>query len=102
MNPVRYFLSISILLFSGIHAWSQKDTSVHYPISDRRGDPMSNRSSNPFDIRDTTLIKQNIEYDPITKQYYIIEKIGNKYYRKPTFLTFDEFWKIRAQQSESE
>ena len=102
MKPVRYFLSITVLLLSGIHAWSQKDTSVHFPISDRRGDPMSNRSNNPFDIRDTTLIKQNIEYDPITKQYYIIEKIGNKYYRKPTFLTFDEFWKIRAQQSETD
>ena len=63
---------------------------------------MSNQSRNPFDIRDTSLIKRNIEYDPKTHQYYIIEKIGNTYYRKPTFLSYDEFWKIRGKQSESD
>ena len=34
-------------------------------------------------LHDTGFIKRNIEYDPITKQYYIIEKIGNQYYRTP-------------------
>ncbi len=32
------------------------------------------------------LIKQNIQYDPVTKQYYIEEKIGDIVYRKPTYL----------------
>lgn len=43
-----------------------------------------------------------MEYDPKTKQYYIIEKIGNSYYRKPTYLTYDEFWRLRSQQAESD
>ena len=102
MKALRYFVCMLILLLSGIRALSQQKDSLRYPISDRRGDPLSDKSKNPFDIRDTSLIKRNIEYDPKTKQYYIIEKIGKGYYRKPTLLTFDEFWKIRSQQSESD
>jgi len=63
---------------------------------------LSDRSNNPFDIRDTFLIKRNIEYDPVTRQYYIVEKIGKTYYRKPTSLTFDEFWKIESQKAETD
>ena len=102
MKALRYFVCMLILLLSGIRALSQQKDSLRYPISDRRGDPLSDKSKNPFDIRDTSLIKRNIEYDPKTKQYYIVEKIGKSYYRKPTLLTFDEFWKIRSQQSESD
>ncbi|HEX7692118.1 MAG TPA: cell surface protein SprA, partial [Sediminibacterium sp.] len=86
---------------SGIQAIAQKDTT-RYPISDRRGDPLSNTSRNPFDLRDTGLIKRDIEYDPKTRQYYIIEKIGNSYYRVPTSMSFEEFWRIRSQQAESD
>ena len=45
-----------------------------YPISDRYGDPYSNPNRNTFDLKDTAFIKRNIEYDPKTKQYYIVEK----------------------------
>jgi hypothetical protein len=42
--------------------------SLRYAIKDRRGDFLSQPSNNPFDLRDTSLIKRNIEYDPATKQ----------------------------------
>ena len=80
---------------------SSKD-SLRFPIKDRRGDRFSWRSNNPFDLNDSSLIKQDIEYDPVTKQYYIVEKIGNTVYRKPTYLTFDEFLKLQSQQAEAE
>ena len=75
---------------------------MRYPLKDRRGDPFSWHYHNPFDLSDTSIIKQDIQYDPITKQYYITEKIGNTYYRKPTYLTFDEFWKLQSQQAEDD
>ena len=102
MKAIRYFICIVILLLSGMRASSQQKDSVRYPINDRRGDPLSDPSKNPFNIGDNSLIKRDIEYDPKTRQYYIVEKIGGTYYRKPTSLTFDEFWKIRAQQSETD
>ena len=36
-------------------------------------------------------IKTNVEYDPATRQYYYIYKIGETVYRIPTTLSFDEF-----------
>ncbi len=80
---------------------AQKD-SLRYPIKDRRADALTERYSNPFDIRDTSLIKRTIEYDPKTKQYVIVEKIGNRYYRTPTTMTFEEFWRMQAREQERE
>ena len=54
--------------------WAQQRDSLRYPINDRRADPLSSNNRNPYNIRDTALIKQTVEYDPKTKQYYIIEK----------------------------
>lgn len=76
--------------------------SLHYPLQDRRGDWLSWNYYNPFDIADTSIIKQEIEYDPVTKQYYITEKIGDIIYRKPTYLTFDEMYRLRSQQQEND
>ncbi|MEY3620436.1 MAG: hypothetical protein RLZZ391_802, partial [Bacteroidota bacterium] len=50
-----------------------KDTSVNkigdtvvgklrYPIADRRADFLSQPSNNPFDIRDSSLLKRRVEY----------------------------------------
>ncbi|HSK13017.1 MAG TPA: cell surface protein SprA, partial [Phnomibacter sp.] len=76
--------------------------SLRYPISDRRGDRYSNGRQHTFDLKDTGYLKQQVEYDPVTKQYYITEKIGDTYYRKPTFLTFDEYMRMRARDMERE
>ena len=92
------------------HPFFQQDTSkpakhsdtLKFPIEDRRGDPFSNPSKNPFNLKDPSNIKDSVEYDPKTNQYYIIEKIGNKYYRKPTYLSFDEYMRIQSRQSEND
>ena len=55
-----------------------------------------------FDLPDTSIIKQDIQYDPITNQYYINEKIGDVIYRKPTYLTFDEMYRLQSQQQEND
>ncbi|MEO8172614.1 MAG: hypothetical protein ABI581_06010, partial [Sediminibacterium sp.] len=101
-KAIRHFVSILILLLPALCAQSQQKDSTRYPISDRRGDPYSNPSRNPFDLRDTTLIKRDIQYDPVSRQYYIIEKVGNKFYRVPTVLTFDEFMRLQSQRDEAD
>jgi cell surface protein SprA len=93
---------LSVTSVFGQRPQPKKDTTLRFPIKDRRGDPYTWQNRNPFDIRDTSYIKQTIEYDPVTRQYYIIEKIGNQVYRRPTYLTFEEFYKLRAQQQEAE
>ncbi|NOT51515.1 MAG: cell surface protein SprA [Chitinophagaceae bacterium] len=84
----------------GIPRYITKDTT-RYPIYDRRGDPYSYPGNN-FDLRDTAFIKRTIEYDPKTKQYYIVEKIGNHYYRTPTSFTMEEFVRLQGKKDEEE
>ncbi|HEX8356641.1 MAG TPA: cell surface protein SprA, partial [Segetibacter sp.] len=76
--------------------------TTRFPISDRLGDPFTYNSNNPFNFSDTSYIKREVEYDPKTKQYYIVEKIGNSYYRTPTYLTFGEMMRFKTRQSETE
>ena len=79
---------------------NQKDT-IRYPLQDRYGDPYSNPNRNTFDLRDTAFIKRNVEYDPLTGQYYVIEKIGDKNYRSPISFSKDEFLRLQGRQDEN-
>jgi len=76
--------------------------TLKFPLHDRRSDRFTSPNRNPFDLKDPANIHDSIEYDPTTKHYYIVEKIGNQYYRKPTYLTFDELMQMQAQQSEDD
>ncbi len=76
--------------------------TTRYPLTDRRGDPYSNPNYNTFDFRDTSFIKRTIEYDPKTKQYYIVEKIGTHYYRTPTSFTMEEFIRLQGKKDEQD
>lgn len=50
-----------------------------------------NRNLGALGLKQPSNIKREIEFDPITRQYIIKEKIGNSLYRPPQYLTFDEF-----------
>lgn len=91
-----------------VHAagFQQKDTSgttadtLRYPLRDRRTDPYTQKNRNTFDLRDPSNIERKIEYDPKTRQYYIVEKIGTQYFRNPVALSFDEYLRLRGQLDE--
>ncbi|MGI9138175.1 MAG: cell surface protein SprA, partial [Sediminibacterium sp.] len=86
-----------------------KDTSsytftndLRYPIQDKRGDFLSQSSKNPYDIRDTSIVKRKVEYDAATKRYYLTDMFGNGYQRTPSTLNFDEFWKLKSTKDEQD
>ena len=70
------------------------------PLRDRSGDFINNPSRNPFDLRDPSVIEQEVEYDPETGNYIITERIGEDFYRAPTYMTFDEYLEWRSRQQE--
>jgi cell surface protein SprA len=74
--------------------------SLPFPLQDRRGDWITWRNTNPFDISDTAIINQNIVYDPVSNEYFIYERVGNHIYREPTYLTFNEFYDIQNHNDE--
>ena len=74
--------------------------SLPYPLQDRRGDWITWRNTNPFDLTDTSTIDQKIVYDPASNEYFIYEKVGNNIYREPTYLTFQEFYDLQNHNDE--
>jgi cell surface protein SprA len=103
----RFICLVSaILIFANTGFAQTKDSSrrdsLRYPIQDRRGDRFSWRNRNPFNISDTSIIKEQVEYDPVSNRYYIMEKIGNRYYRTPTYLTAEEYLLLQGRMAESD
>jgi len=76
--------------------------TLRYPLSDRRGDKYTSPARHGMGLADPSNIGDSVVYDPKTKEYYILEKIGSFYYRKPTTLSFNEFLKLRSQIQEDE
>ena len=74
--------------------------SVHFPIQDRRGDFLSDPSKNPFEFRDTSVLKRRVEYDPKSNSYFITQMVAGKPQRIPATLSFDEFWKLKTNKDE--
>jgi cell surface protein SprA len=80
---------------------TRKD-SLRWPIEDRRGDRFSYPNRNPWFLKDPPNLRDSVVYDPATNQFYVIEKIGNQYYRKPTYLTFEELMKMSGDSAEDD
>ncbi len=95
-NPYNYNSS---LFFQDT---TRPKANLQFPISDRRGDPVSNFRQSTYDLKNPSNLRDSVVYDPKTKRYTVYEKIGNNYYRTPTTYSFDEYWKLRGRQSEIE
>ena len=74
--------------------------SLHFPIHDRRGDALGNTDLNSFNLKNPSNFKDSIEYDPKTNLYFVLEKIGNKYYRTPTAYTPEEYMRLYSKQAQ--
>lgn len=72
------------------------------PIKERFEDFINNRNKNPFDLKDPGAIEKTVEFDPLTGRYMISEKVGDTYFRPPTYMTFDEYLDYRRDQDEKE
>ena len=77
-------------------------TSDTIPLRERTGDYLRDSVRNSFDLRDPKVIEKTIEFDPVTYEYYITEKIGTEYYKTPTVATFEEYVKYKNKQQEAE
>ena len=78
--------------------------SLHYPISDRRGDYLFGGSGNVYDLKSPSNFTDSVVYDPVERRYIVYEKIAgsNRYYRTPTTYSFNEFWALRNKQAEND
>ena len=68
------------------------------PLKDRKGDFITDKGNNPFDLDDPKAVKKEVSYDPATGRYIITEKIGEDYFRAPTSMTFKEYLEWRSKE----
>ena len=105
---IFYFFTLVILSFSstvemkgvnipGIYDLDPEPTKIltdTIPVSETKGDFINDPNNNPFDITPSN-VERTVEYDPLTGKYLLIERIGDEYYRAPTYMTFEEYLKWR-------
>ncbi len=108
-NVLTILFPDEVLPIAEVHT-DQKNEAVKYPtatldtfppLSERYNDFLHAGNNNPFDLRDPKAIDQVVEYDPTTDRYILTEKIGEDFYRAPTYMTFDEYvrWRDQKQQA---
>ncbi len=69
----------------------KKDTSnLRYPFDEGSTHPGSPGASNLY-LKNPANVRTTIEYDPLTKQYVTVYKVGNTTYRIPTTMSFEEY-----------
>lgn len=106
--PLLLLTSMSALLALGTGP-NESDTEIRWismsidtiPIQDHYSDFITTDYYNPFDIT-PSVIQQTVEYDFETNSYVVMEKIGDDYYRTPTYLTMEEYlaWQQKKQQED--
>lgn len=92
-----WLLLLPFLLTIPGHAVGQVADSIdrdsvklRYPVNDL---PFLNlyQKKQAFDLGIPSNIEREVVFDPITRQYIIREKLGNRLYRPPQYLTIDEY-----------
>ncbi len=61
-----------------------------------------NQKKNPFDLKDPKSIDKEVEYDPITGEYIIKEKVGSDYFSNPSSMSFEEYLEFKARQQDKD
>lgn len=79
----------------------KKDSIIlRYPIVDRFD--VLTRPGNRFDLRNPSNIRREVEYDPATRMYTIKEFVGDRLYRMPQYLTYQEYLDYELELSKYE
>jgi cell surface protein SprA len=81
---------------------TRKETTLPFPFRDRLTDPYSNPyDHSPLYGGTPSNINSSIEYNPDTREYDINERLGNSFYRNPSYMTFEEFKEDQFRRSTS-
>ncbi len=70
------------------------------PLNERYDDFINAGGNNPVDLRDPKVIDKQVEYDAATDRYIVTERIGDDFYRAPTYMTFQEYVRWRDEQQQ--
>ena len=67
------------------------EIKLHYPFKDKSNDDPLFNTTGGLKLNDPSNIKTEINYDPKANEYNVSQKMGNAYYRPPTYMDEDEY-----------
>ena len=62
----------------------------------------NNSGTNPIDLKDPSVVKKEVVYDPVTNRYVVKEVIGEDSYKPADDKSFSDFWANKSKQSEKQ
>lgn len=74
------------------------EIDLPYPFSDGIGGPGSNNTGGLF-LNNPSNVESGFQYDPETGTYNYYEKIGDNYFKYPTYMDFDEYINYDSKKS---
>ncbi len=79
-----------------------KDTidgdSLIFPFDDYINNPLSIHKTSPLFLKNPSIIKSSVKYDPETGEFVFYDKIGNFNYRNPYYMSFNDFMHYSNEQ----
>jgi cell surface protein SprA len=76
--------------------------TLRFPLFDRYANSYVQRQAQGFDLRDTSIIRRRVDYDPVTRRYKSSERIGGFDYRVPATFSMQEYLQLRGREDEME
>lgn len=106
-SNITLLIACCVCIATNMHAYNVEDfltvmPSIEvdtFPVKDKKGDFLTDPRDNPFDLVPSN-VEQKVEYDPASGNYIIYEKMGDEYYRTPSYMTFSEYIAWREKQEE--
>jgi cell surface protein SprA len=74
---------------------------LHFPIQQEEQIDPSTSPDPAINLQDPANVEKTIEYDPVEDKYYLHERVGGKDIKNPTYLTPDEYMRLKAQEDET-
>lgn len=74
------------------------EIDLPYPFEDAAGSS-SEKSSGGMYLNNPSNVKSGFEYDPSTGKYNYSEKIGDRYYKYPSYMDFEEYLEYDSKKS---
>ena len=87
-------------VFFAADAYSQNNATpadssrLRYPFADSKR--LELREKPGIFLPKPSNIQRSVEFDPLTRRYIIREKIGERFYREPLYLTIDEYQRYES------
>lgn len=74
------------------------EIDLPFPFHDGLGGPENNNNGGLY-LSNPSNVESGFEYDPETESYNYFEKIGDRYYKYPTYMDFEEYINYDAKKS---